>query len=738
MCAVGVDGGARPITVAGLAAAILAGSLPLSGAVHAQTAPAADTEKAAETEPQTPSGVVTLAPIEVEGAAGPRAGELPPAYAGGQVATGGSLGLLGTNDILDTPFSTVNFTSQLIEDLQARTAADVLINDSSVRTTTGSNGFDDTFQIRGFAVPAGDVGFNGLYGLVSPNHVPAELTERIELIKGPNALINGIAPNGSIGGGINIIAKRAGDEPLTRLTAMFQSDANFGVHLDAARRFGVNKEWGIRFNGLYRDGEASIDGGNVENRLGALGIDYRGDRVRWSFDAIAQRDDTDNFRPQISILGANTTIPDPPDARGNWYPGTTLVQKDTTAATRIEFDVTDALTVYGAVGYRDGENDQVFPVSRPGADESGVFTVSNSYYDSYTETASGTVGARWKFDTGFVGHTLNVGYSGFYQEGGYAYISSAGSAQSNIYDPAPLPEITADRTDPSRSAETRLNSVAISDTLSFLDERVLLTLGVRDQTVEVESYSITTGAKTSAYKKSVTSPLAGLVVKPWENVAVYANYAEGLTRGTIVSASYTNVGEVLAPYVSEQYEVGVKVDWGTVTTTAAVFELSRPNSIVTAANELAYDGEQRNRGLELTAFGELVPGLRGTASVTFLDPELTKTQNNVDRGNDAAGVPDTTFSGGLDWDVPWVRGLSLNGRVIYTSGAYLTSANDVRFDDWTRVDIGARYALDVGKTPVVLRANVENLFDEEYWLTTGTYATVGSPLTVLLSASVDF
>jgi len=719
---------------------VLVGGILLSAAAYAQSAPAGGSVPVdLPPSPDASPGTLTLAPIEVEGQAGPRAGELPPAYAGGQVATGGSLGLLGTNDILDTPFSTVNFTSQLIEDLQARTAADVLINDPSVRLTTGSNGFDDTFQIRGFTVPAGDVGLNGLYGLVSSNRVPAELTERIELIKGPNALINGIAPNGSIGGGINIVSKRAGDEPLTRLTGMFQVDANFGVHLDAARRFGANKEWGIRFNGLYRDGEASIDGGNVENRLGALGLDYRSERVRWSFDAIAQRDDTDNFRPQISLSSLNNDIPDPPDARSNWYPGTTLVQKDTTVATRLEFDVTDALTVYGAVGYRDGQNDQIFPVSsRPGVDLNGDFTVGNSYYDSYSETASGTVGARWKFDTGFVGHRLNVGYSGFYQEAGNVYIPSlAGSVPSNIYNPAPLPDIGRPRTDPSRATETWLNSIAIADTLSFLDERVLLTLGVRDQTVEVKSY--TGGA---GYKKSRTSPLAGLVVKPWENVAVYANYAEGLTRGTTVGAGYSNTGTVLAPYVSEQYEAGVKVDWGIVTTTAAVFELSRPNSSGTAnatpLQTYAYDGEQRNRGLELAAFGEIVPGLRGIAGVTFLDPELTSTTTGADEGNDAAGVPNTTFSGGLDWDVPWVRGLSLNGRVIYTSGAALTSANDVRFDDWTRVDIGARYALDVGKTPVVLRANVENLFDEEYWLTTGTYATVGSPLTVLLSASVDF
>ncbi|WP_457488658.1 TonB-dependent receptor plug domain-containing protein, partial [Tardiphaga sp. P5_C10] len=73
-----------------------------------------------------------------------------PAYAGGQVATGGTLGLLGSTSVMNTPFSTVNYTSELIENQQARSAADTLINDASVRVTTGANGFDDTFQIRGF------------------------------------------------------------------------------------------------------------------------------------------------------------------------------------------------------------------------------------------------------------------------------------------------------------------------------------------------------------------------------------------------------------------------------------------------------------------------------------------------------------------------------------------------------------------------------------------------------------
>jgi iron complex outermembrane receptor protein len=182
----------------------------------------------------------------------------------------------------------------------------------------------------------------------------------------------------------------------------------------------------------------------------------------------------------------------------------------------------------------------------------------------------------------------------------------------------------------------------------------------------------------------------------------------------------------------------VRVDWGPVTTVASVFQISRPNSIRTAANALAYDGEQRNRGLELSAYGGILPGLRGIGSVTFLRPELTSPAIAAQRGNDAAGVPDRTVSAGLDWDVPNAPGLALNGRVIHTSGSYLTGDNTVRFDGWTRVDFGARYRTEIDRKPVVFRASLENAFDENYWLTTGTYVTVGSPRTVIVSASVDF
>ena len=704
------------------------------------------TQRSARVAPRQPTEQppAPVAPVATMGTTR-TIGAPAPAYAGGQVAQGGTLGLLGSANVMNVPFSTVNYTSQLIENQQARTAADTLINDASVRLTTGSNGFDDTFQIRGFTVPSGDVGFNGLYGLVSSSRVPAQIIERIELLKGPGALINGIAPGGSVGGGINIVSKRALEVPFARLTPFFMSAGNYGLHLETSRRYGENKEWGVRFNGVGRNGEASIEDGNWRSGLGALSLDYRGERLRWTLDAISQNDDTKNFRPQISIQPTVPFIPVPPDARSNWYPGTLLRQRDNTIASGLEYDLTESLTAYAGIGHREGENYQTFPDSRvtgfpSGMDALGNFRLINAYYDSYSKTTSGNAGIRSRFQVGPVNHAINVAFTSYYQENGNAYVANtpAQSVPSNIYNPSPLPVVTGVRRPPRLANEITLRSMAIADTMSFLNDAVLVTLGARHQRVEQDAFSTTTGLRTSSYGAEAVTPLAGVVVKPWHNVSLYANYAEGLSQGIIVPASFANRGEILAPYKSKQQEAGVKVDWGTITTTAAVFQIARPSLITTPANVRAYDGEQRNRGVELSAYGLLLPGLRGMASATFLRPELTNPTNPLERGNDAAGVPDKTFSAGLDWDAPWVTGLSFNGRVIYTSGAYLTTANTLRFDDWTRVDIGARYATSINGRPVTIRANIENLFDENYWLTTGTFVTVGSPRTYIVSAAFDF
>jgi iron complex outermembrane receptor protein len=281
-----------------------------------------------------------------------------------------------------------------------------------------------------------------------------------------------------------------------------------------------------------------------------------------------------------------------------------------------------------------------------------------------------------------------------------------------------------------------------------VDERVLLTLGLRRQNVRTDSFDQATGALTSRYDAHAWSPAVGLVVKPTGNVSVYGNYTAGLQPGQIVGATYANAGQVLNPYRSKQYEMGVKVDWGTVTTTAAVYQLTRPigtldgdSSLPDSQRNFGYSGEQRNRGLELSAYGELAPGLRLVASAAFVQGKLTKTQDGINEGNSAYGVPSRAYRLGLDWDTPWVQGLSLNGRVSHLSSMYVNNENTLRLPSVTTVGLGARYRTRISGKSVVFRANVDNLTDKRYWLFSDAQAMSGTNAagrTYTLSASIDF
>ena len=94
-----------------------------------------------------------------------------------------------------------------------------------------------------------------------------ELAERIEVLKGPNALLTGMAPQSTIGGVVNVVPKRAPDEPLTQLTVGYNSTAQFGGHANVARRFGNDKQFGVRFNGVFRAGQTAIDGNSDQRSL---------------------------------------------------------------------------------------------------------------------------------------------------------------------------------------------------------------------------------------------------------------------------------------------------------------------------------------------------------------------------------------------------------------------------------------------------------------------------------------
>ncbi len=215
-------------------------------------------------------------------------------YAGGQVAAGSRVGLLGDKDFMDTPFSTVSYTESFIRDRQAKDLTDVIAaTDPTVFSNGVTGAWSENYAIRGFASNTSDTTFNGLSGMAPYYRTSPEMFERIEVLKGPSALLNGMPPGGSVGGSVNLVPKRAGELPLLRVSANFASDAQFGTHVDMGRRLGADKQFGIRFNFAYRDGDGAVGKQRKKVQLGSLALDWRGERARLSADLYSADDRVD-------------------------------------------------------------------------------------------------------------------------------------------------------------------------------------------------------------------------------------------------------------------------------------------------------------------------------------------------------------------------------------------------------------------------------------------------------------
>ena len=672
-------------------------------------------------------------------------------YGGGQVARSARLGVLGNRSISDVPVSVGSYTAKTIADQQARTVGDVLLNDASVRQSSGFGNFSQVFTIRGLPLSTDDIAFNGLYGVLPRQIITTEALERVELFKGPNAFVNGVSPAGTgIGGSVNLVPKRAEDIATRSVTLDTTTDGQAGGHLDLGQRFGEDNRFGARVNLARHGGDTAIDDEFKSSQLVAIALDYRGERLRVSTDFGYQKERINNGRSVVYPNG--TKVPKAPSAKHNYAQDWSWSElEDTYGMFNAEYDLNENWTAYVGGGAKHTRENGQYSSLYVGNNGTGQVGFLYSPHDEDNKSAMG--GLNGHFNTGSVTHQMNFGLSGIWgeQRSAFEAILRANRQPGNLYNPiqTPRPSVTyfgSDIHDPRIVGKNRMKSAAVSDTLGFIDDRVLLTVGVRRQTIEVDAWSTTTGVRNANYDESITTPVYGLVVKPWEHVSLYANRIEGLAQGpTSPSTGVTNPNVTFAPNRSKQTEAGVKLDWDSFGATLGVYRIEQPNSSTrtnpNGSSTFSVDGEQINKGVELNVFGEPVDGLRLLAGATWMRTELQNTSNGLTDGNRAAGVPRFQYNLGADWDIPGIQGAAVNARLLRTGGEYLDAANNLSIPAWTRVDLGARYGFKADDKYITLRANVENVADKAYWASASTannYLTQGEPRTVKLSATVDF
>ena len=665
---------------------------------------------------------------------------LPPDYTGGMVARGSRVGVLGNRDFMSTPFSINSYTEKTIEDQQAMTVADVARNDASVRFTGQTGGLLDSFMIRGFAVGegnSGEIALDGIYG-VAPNYrLFTDYIKRVEVLKGPAAFLYGMSPASSVGGTINIVPKRAGEIDLTRLTADYTSSLQGGGHLDVSRRYGEGREFGIRANGAYFGGDTPLDKQSHAVFVGSLALDYRGNRFRSSLDFIAQEERT-NAPSRPLLVASGVAVPSAPNASLNLTQAWEWSQvADQSLLLRAEYDVTDNVTFFADIGGGRTQVARVFGTPTL-ASYAGNTTNTPAHFKFLINRLTYDAGVRATFETVGIKHLLVMQALNYHDD--ISRGSTSGQAMlSNIYAPVTLPgQAIASPSFMPKISSTDLTGFALSDTLSILDDRIQLMLGIRQQRIVSIDFSPTTGFPTASYDMSAQPPMVGLVVKPWQNISLYASYVQGLSKGETAPAAAVNAGQVLPPYIATQYEVGIKADFGQIGATLAAFQIEKPfgqlvNGVFTVG------GQQRNQGLELNVFGEVVPTVRVLAGLTLLNAVVTQTSTAFAQGNRPIGVPNVSATLTSEWDTP-LAGLTLIGTAAYSGDSCVNVPNTQSIPAWTRFDLGASYRTSLDKTPLVLRATVQNVFNNNYWSGVTSFGGLleGAPRTVLLSVAADF
>src|SRR5688500_8286776 len=186
-------------------------------------------------------------------------------------------------DIRNIPQALTIISESQIEDQSLRSIADVLMYVPGATPGTGE-GNRDQITLRGNNTTA-DFFVNGVRDDVQYFR-DLYNAERIEVLRGPNAMIFG---RGGGGGIVNRVTKRSSFRPYREFAGQGDSEVGFRLTGDLDQPFGESA--GLRLNGVYENGESFRRGVELE-RYGVnpvLGASFGDTRIDLSYEYFHDR-----------------------------------------------------------------------------------------------------------------------------------------------------------------------------------------------------------------------------------------------------------------------------------------------------------------------------------------------------------------------------------------------------------------------------------------------------------------
>ncbi len=651
--------------------------------------------------------------------------------------------------LLDTPQTAIVIEDDLLAEQGRRTLRDTMRNVTGVSFQAGEGnppGGGDAFSVRGFSA-RDDIFVDGIRDPGNYFRDPF-YAERVEVTKGPASAFAG---RGNVGGTVNIVTRQP------ELVNRVGGEATIGTDDLYRGTFDVNQvlnaEKGIAAR-LTAMGHSADEPGRdrVFNRRWAvapsIGFGIGGNTTLIANYLHLEQNDRPDFglpngrNPSLAGSGFEGRVA--PVDRDNFYGYSTDYRdvKTDIVTGRLEHRLSDAVALSNITRYARVGIDQVVSAPR--------FVGTVTTLDANTQVV-GNFKPRDQIDKLFVNqtsltaefgsaamrHTLVIGGEYVDESNHNRRRLDANGPATNLFDPVFQPAQTLPYNGTRARIDLETFSLYAFDTIE-LGEQWRVVAGLRHDWVETrvrgfDDNGIAPGFVTDLTRDdSEWSGNAAVVFKPTPATSLYLAYGTAFEPGSgseVVqlaggnnNAPVTAANFNVAPETSRAWEAGAKAELmnGQLQLSSAVFQITRDNARTPGINPgdpaVVLDGEQRVRGFEVQAVGNLTPRWAIFAGYSFLDGEVTRSNRPFELGQRLDNTPKHSLNAWTSHAV--TDALTLGGGIQHVS----SRRSEVRQSAAANITIvtPAYWVFDAFaeyrfSERLGARINVYNVGDEDYF-----------------------
>jgi catecholate siderophore receptor len=638
-------------------------------------------------------------------------------------------------DIRNIPQALTIVSSAQIQDQQLRSVAD-LLNFVPGASYGSGEGNRDQIVLRGNSSTA-DFFVDGVRDDVQFFRDFYNV-DRVEVLKGPNAMIFG---RGGGGGIVNRVMKRPS---LTASRALAVAGDGWG-----SRRFSVDLDQplsgslGVRINGVYEDSDSFRRHVELKrygvNPTAAVSLGQN-TRIDLSYEYFHDRRTADRGVPANGsrpIRGFTRTF------FGD--PGKSFARANVNVATvAVEHQFAAGLTLKNRTTFGDYRKfyQNIYPNSFNAL--TGQIALAGYNNRNDRKILFSQTDLMWENRLGGIDQTLLLGFEVGHENSRNKRLTATFLSPSSV--PVSDPNVDAIATfsplvgDADNRVTADVAGIYVQDQVRPA-QWLEIVAGLRFDSFKVDLNDLraTGGARFRRHDK-LWSPRLGVVLKPSDRLSIYASYGRSyLPQAGDQFSGLTSITEGMKPEQFDNYELGAKLQLpGGLLATAAIYRLDRANTRATDPLNPAVTvltGAQRSRGLELGLERSISNRWLISAGYTLQKAEIIETTTAAPAGREVPLVPRHSFSLWNRYD--FTRQIGAGFGVIARSKSYATLSNAVTLPGYARIDAALYYKLPRG---LETQINVENLLGAHYFPTANADNNIapGAPRTVKAALGYRF